>query len=153
MQGLYRDELVAVARRGHPWEGRRIDRARLATLEHIAVVTKSPIPRSRGTPSRVVPSLLAAAALLRESDAYAIVPTRLAAVVLDAFGLCRLSVKGPPATIAVAQAWSPRLESDAAHTWLRGCVRRACDAPGASGRIGGRRERAARASTITGGST
>jgi hypothetical protein len=55
----------------------------------------------------------------------------LAAVIIDAFGLCRLSVSGTPTKIAIAQAWSPRFDNDAGHTWLRGCVRRACGSTGA----------------------
>ena len=64
------------------------------------------------------------------SDAYTVIPSRLAATIVDAFGLCRLSVSGPPTQVAIAQAWSPRLDNDPGHIWLRGCVRRAFGAAG-----------------------
>ncbi|WP_394844749.1 LysR family transcriptional regulator [Pendulispora brunnea] len=135
IQRLYQDDLVPVVRQDHPWAGRRISPKRLTALEEVAVATKTrreealrKLPsRQRGRPpSRIVPSFLAAASLVRESDAYTVLPARLAAIVLGAFGLRRLSVTGTPSKLTFAQAWSPRLDNDAGHTWFRGCVRRAC---------------------------
>ena len=77
-----------------------------------------------------MPSFLAAAALVGASDAYTVIPSRLAAIIVDAFGLCRLAVTGPATKVAVAQAWSPRFDNDAGHIWLRSCVRRAFGAAG-----------------------
>lgn len=134
IQSLFREEMVAVARKDHPLATRRLAPARLAALEHIAVasqrakleeLTKPRRARGWHPPSRIVPSFLAAAALVRASDAYTVVPNRLATVIVEAFGLCRLSVTGPATKVAIAQAWSPRFDNDAGHTWLRGCVRRA----------------------------
>lgn len=134
IQTLFREEMVPVVRQHHPLAKRRLTPARLAALEHIAVASQrakleelTKPKRSRGwrPPSRIVPSFLAAAALVRASDAYTVIPGRLAATILDSFGLCRLSVTGPATQVAIAQAWSPRFDNDAAHTWLRGCVRRA----------------------------
>jgi DNA-binding transcriptional LysR family regulator len=128
--------MVPVVRKGHPLANRRVARARLAALENIAVASQRAKleeltrPRRRQKhrpPSRIVPSFLAAAALVRDSDAYTLLPNRLASVILEAFGLRRLSGAGTPSKVAVAQAWSPRFDNDAAHIWLRGCVRRACD--------------------------
>lgn len=144
VQRLYHDDMIPVARRDHPLATRRLTPDGLAALEHVAVASQhaklEQIRRARRRrghrpPSRVVPSFLAAASLVRQSDAYTLVPARLAAVILETFGLCRLSVAGAPARVTIAQAWSPRLDSDAGHTWLRGCVRRACaDAAGAAPR-------------------
>ena len=134
IQTLFQEEMVAVVRKGHPLSNRRLAPARLHELEHIAVasqrakleeLTKPKRSRNWRPPSRIVPSFLAAAALVRSSDAYTVIPSRLAATVIDAFGLCRLSVTGPATKVAIAQAWSPRLDNDPAHIWLRGCVRRA----------------------------
>lgn len=134
IQTLCREEMVPVVRRDHPLANRRVAQARLSTLEHIAVasqrakleeLTKPRRRRGWRPPSRIVPSFLAAAALVRASDAYTVIPDRLAAMLVDAFGLCRLSVTGAPTRVAVTQAWSPRFDNDAGHTWLRGCVRRA----------------------------
>jgi DNA-binding transcriptional LysR family regulator len=132
---LYQEEMVPVVRKDHPLATRRVTAARLAALDQIAGASQRakldeltrPRRRQRNPPpSRIVPSFLAAAALVRASDAYTLLPNRLATVIFDTFGLCRLSVSGTPTKVAIAQAWSPRFESDAGHTWLRGCVRRAC---------------------------
>jgi DNA-binding transcriptional LysR family regulator len=134
IQTLSREEMVPVVRKDHPLANRRVAPARLATLENIAVasqrakleeLTKPKRGRRSRPPSRIVPSFLAAAALVRGGDAYTVIPARLAATILEAFGLCRLSVTGPATKVAVAQAWSPRFDNDAGHIWLRGCVRRA----------------------------
>ena len=139
IQTLVREEMVPVVRKEHPLANRRVAPARLASLEHIAVasqrakfeeLTKPRRGRRWHPPSRIVPSFLAAAALVRASDAYTVIPNRLAATIVDAFGLCRLSVTGPATKVAIAQAWSPRFDNDAGHTWLRGCVKRAFGAAG-----------------------
>jgi len=145
---LYQEQMVPVVRKEHPLANHKVAAARLAALDQIAVasqrakldeLTRPRRGRRNPAPSRIVPSFLAAAALVRASDAYTWLPNRLAAVILDAFGLCRLSVTGTPTKIAIAQAWSPRFDNDPGHTWLRGCVRRACgSAEGAA--AGGRRE-------------
>jgi DNA-binding transcriptional LysR family regulator len=134
VQTLFHEEMVPVVRSSHPLAKRRVTPARLATLEHIAVasqrakleeLTKPKRGRRWRPPARIVPSFLAAAALVRASDAYTVIPSRLAAMVLEAFALCRLSVTGPATKVAIAQAWSPRFDNDASHIWLRSCVRRA----------------------------
>jgi DNA-binding transcriptional LysR family regulator len=145
IQRLYQDDMVPVARRDHPLANRRVTPAGFTALEYIAVASqrakleeihRTQRRRGRRAPSRVVPSFLAAASLVRQSDAYTVVPARLASVILDAFGLCRLSVAGAPDKVTITQAWSPRLDNDAGHTWLRGCVWRACAcADGAGHRV------------------
>jgi len=134
IQTLGHEEMVPVVRKDHPLANRRLAPARLAALENIAVasqraklaeLTKPRRGRRWRPPSRIVPSFLAAAALVRASDAYTVIPSRLAATVVDAFGLCRLSVTGPATKVAITQAWSPRFDHDPGHSWLRGCVRRA----------------------------
>lgn len=139
IQTLFHEQMVAVVRKDHPLAKRRLPPSRLSALEHIAVasqrakfeeLTKPRRGRRWRPPSRIVPSFLAAAALVRASDAYTVIPNRLAATVIDAFGLCQLSVTGPATKVAIAQAWSPRFDNDAGHIWLRGCVRRAFDAAG-----------------------
>src|SRR6478735_11818688 len=134
IQTLFHEEMIPVVRKNHPLANRRVTPARLAQFEHIAVasqrakfeeLTKPRRSRRWRPPSRIVPSFLAAAALVRASDAYTVIPSRLASLVVDAFGLCRLSVTGPKTKVAIAQAWSPRFDNDAGHAWLRGCVKRA----------------------------
>lgn len=139
IQTLFHEEMVPVVRKEHPLAGHRVTPARLAAMDHIAVASqrakleKLTTPkrgRRARAPSRIMPSFLAAAALVSSSDAYTIIPSRLAVTIVDAFGLCRLSVSGPATKVAIAQAWSPRFDNDAGHTWLRGCVRRAFGARG-----------------------
>jgi DNA-binding transcriptional LysR family regulator len=139
IQTLFREEMVPVVRKAHPLANRRVPSARLATLEHIAVasqrakfeeLTKPRRSKRWRPPSRIVPSFLAAAALVRSSDAYTVIPSRLASTIVDAFGLCQLSVTGPATKVAIAQAWSPRFDNDPGHIWLRGCVKRAFGAAG-----------------------
>lgn len=134
IQTLFHEQMVHVVRKGHPWANRRVAPARLAALEHIAVASQrakleeliKPRRGRRSRPlSRIVPSFLAAAALVRASDAYTVIPDRLAVSIVEGFGLCRLAVTGPAPKVAIAQAWSPRFDNDAGHSWLRGCVRRA----------------------------
>ena len=154
VQRLYQDEMVPIVRRDHPLANHRMSPDALAELEYVAVASQqAKLEEIRNTrrvhgrrpPSRVVPSFLAAASLVRESDAYTVLPARLATAVLDAFGLRLLPVVAAPAKITVAQAWSPRLDNDAGHTWFRGCVRRACAQVELSeGRTEGRRGRVAR---------
>jgi len=157
IQRLYQDEMIPIARRNHPLANRRMSPEALAELEYVAVASQqAKLEEIRNTrsrrghrpPSRVVPSFLAAASLVRESDAYTVVPARLAATVLDAFGLRRLSVVAAAAKITITQAWSPRFDNDAGHIWFRGCVRRACaDAERAQGRSDKRRNRVERHAT------
>ena len=154
IQRLYQDEMIPIARRDHPLANRRLSPNALAELEHVAVASQQAkleqirTPRrgrGRRPPSRVVPSFLAAASLVRESDAYTVLPARLATAVLDAFGLRQLQVVGAPAKVTIAQAWNPRFDSDAGHAWFRGCVRRACaDTERTDGRTDGRSSRAER---------
>jgi len=154
IQGLYQEEMVPVIRKDHPLASRRVAPDRLAALDQIAVasqrakleeLSKSQHRKRRRAPSRIVPSFLAAAALVRDSDAYTVLPKRLLEVIVDAFGLCRLSVTGSATKVAVAQAWSPRFDNDAGHSWLRDGVRRACAPADASARATAQREgRAAR---------
>jgi len=139
VQTLFHEEMVAVVREHHPLAGRRLTRSRLATLEHIAVasqrakleeLTKPRRSRSFRPPRRIVPSFLAAAALVRSSDAYTEIPSRLAATINETLRLVRLAISGAPSKVAIAQAWSPRFDNDAGHVWLRDCVRRAFGATG-----------------------
>lgn len=125
VQRLYVEEWVTVVRAGHPLKARRATPAQLAALEEIGVMTKPQTHWPKTLPSRIVPSFLAAAALVRTSDAYARVPARLAAQILGPLELRILALTTPPTRYPIAQAWSARVDNDAAHTWLRTCVRAA----------------------------
>jgi len=124
VQRLYVDEWVPVVRKTHPMK--RATPAQLAALEQIGVLTKAQSRWPKNPPSRVVPSFLAAAALVAASDAYALLPSRLAARVVEPFGLRRLALTSPPTNYAIVQAWSARVDNDPAHVWLRKTVRAVC---------------------------
>ena len=124
VQRLYFDEWVPVVRTTHPMK--RATPAQLAALEQIGVLTKAQSRWPKNPPSRVVPSFLAAAALVAASDAYALLPSRLVARVVEPFGLRRLALTSPPTKYAIAQAWSARVDNDPAHVWLRTTVRAVC---------------------------
>ena len=124
IQRLYVDEWVPVVRKTHPMK--RATPAQLAALEQIGFLTKAQSRWPKNLPSRVVPSFLAAAALVATSDAYALLPSRLAARVVEPFGLRRLALTSHATKYAIAQAWSARVDNDPAHVWLRTTVRAVC---------------------------
>ena len=77
IQTLFHEEMVPVVRKDHLLAKKRVTPARLSALEHIAVasqrakleeLTKPRRARRWRPPSRIVPSFLAAAALVRASD-------------------------------------------------------------------------------------
>jgi DNA-binding transcriptional LysR family regulator len=124
VQRLYVDEWVPVVRKAHPMK--RATPVQLADLEQIGVLTKARSRWPKNPPSRVVPSFLAAAALVAASDAYALLPSRLATRVVEPFGLRRLALTSPPTKYAIVQAWSARVDNDPPHVWLRTTVRAVC---------------------------
>lgn len=130
-QALFRDRFVGVVRMGHPLKKRRITRARYAAARHILVsrrgLDKGPIDdalASFGLERRIatiVDSFPAALALARGSDLVAGVPERHTGDLRAGMHSFALPLPIPPITIALL--WHPRLEGDAAHRWLRRCVR------------------------------
>jgi DNA-binding transcriptional LysR family regulator len=68
----------------------------------------------------------AALALARASDLIATVPERHTGNLRVGMHSFRLPVAAPEVTVAML--WHPRLDADAAHRWLRGCVREVCRA-------------------------
>jgi DNA-binding transcriptional LysR family regulator len=65
-----------------------------------------------------------AIALARSSDLIATVPERHTAKVRAGMHSFELPVAIPEFTISLL--WHPRLDGDAAHRWLRDCVREVC---------------------------
>ena len=77
--------------------------------------------------------IAAALALARASDLVASVPERHTGDLRA--GMHSFTLPMPIAPITVSMLWHPRMDGDAAHRWLRGCVRDACAVPKqASGR-------------------
>jgi DNA-binding transcriptional LysR family regulator len=67
-----------------------------------------------------------ALALARASELIASVPGRHTGQLRDGMHSFALPFAAP--TFTVSLMWHPRMEGDAAHRWLRGCVRAVCAA-------------------------
>lgn len=138
---LFEDRFIGVARAGHPLSEEQGDGqsrlARYAQARHVNVsrrgLHKGPVDEALaacGMERRLaatVDSFSAALALARGTDLVASVPERHTRHLRDGLHGFELPVPVPP--IAVSLLWHPRLDGDAAHRWLRGCVRDICAEP------------------------
>jgi DNA-binding transcriptional LysR family regulator len=134
-QALFRDRLVGVVRAGHPLSKSRITPARYASGKHISVsragLGKGLIDdalEQLGLEREIVAVLAGgfatAIALARSSDLIAAVPEHHTGKLRAGMHSFALPVATPEFTISLL--WHPRLDADAAHRWLRGCVREVC---------------------------
>jgi DNA-binding transcriptional LysR family regulator len=133
-QALFRDRFIGVARTGHPLSKGEITPARYAAARHIRVsrrdIGKGPVDDALAalgleTATAVtVGGFSAALALARASDLVASVPERHTGDLRA--GMFSFALPLPVARITVSLLWHPRFDGDAAHRWLRGCVRDAC---------------------------
>lgn len=134
-QALFRDRLVGVVRAGHPLSRGRITPARYARGKHISVsragLGKGPIDdalKPLGLEREIVAVLAGgfstAIALARSSDLIASVPEHHTGKLRAGMYSFALPVSTPEFTVSLL--WHPRLDADAAHRWLRGCVRDVC---------------------------
>ena len=134
VQALFRDRFVGVVRKGHPLCKGRITAARYAGGRHIFVsrrgLDKGPIDdalKPLGLERdiiTVVGGFSAALALARASDLIASVPERHTGNLRAGMHSFPLPVAMPEFTVSML--WHPRRDADAAHRWLRGCVRAVC---------------------------
>ncbi|HEU4376340.1 MAG TPA: LysR family transcriptional regulator [Telluria sp.] len=135
-RGLFADRLVGVVRAGHPLGEGEITPSRYAIGGHIAVSRRG---RDRGPVDEalhplglerriatIVDGFSAALALARDSDLIATVPARHTATLRAGMLTFPLPVATPAMTISMS--WHPRMDSDAAHRWLRGLMLDACAA-------------------------
>jgi DNA-binding transcriptional LysR family regulator len=133
-QALFQDRFIGVVRRGHKLSKGRITPSRYAAGRHVLDsrhdAGKGPIDealRALGLEreiTTVVGGFAAALALARGSDLIASVPERHTGNLRAGMHSFPLPVAAPKITISLL--WHPRLDADAAHRWLRGCVRAAC---------------------------
>jgi DNA-binding transcriptional LysR family regulator len=140
-RALFQDRFVGVVRQGHPLSRGRITPARYATGRHVSVsrrilgegpVGEAPIDEAL-TPLglerqivTIVAGFATALSLARVSDLIASVPERHTGILRAGMHSFSLPVSTPGFTVSLL--WHPRLEADAAHRWLRGCVLEACGA-------------------------
>lgn len=83
--------------------------------------------------STIVGGFSTALALARASDLVATVPERHTGSLRTGMHSFALPVDTPE--IAVSMLWHPRFHKDAAHRWLRECVRDVCTAVGSMGHL------------------
>ncbi|MFN3656219.1 MAG: LysR family transcriptional regulator [Pseudolabrys sp.] len=145
-QALFRDRFVGVVRKRHPLSKGKVTPARYAAGGHIFVSRRG---RERGPIDDALAALAlereivaivggfsAALALARGSDLIASVPERHTGNLRAGMHSFPLPVAVPELTVAML--WHPRLDADAAHRWLRGCVREVCAGVSSAPRRGGR---------------
>ncbi len=135
-QALFRDRFVAVVRDGHPLSRGRLTAARYAAGRHVAIARAGtaggPVDEALAALGLArdiavtVPQFAQALALAREAGLVATVPERHTGTLRD--GLVTVALPLPVAPFTVSLLWHPRMDGDAAHRWLRGCVRDACAA-------------------------
>jgi DNA-binding transcriptional LysR family regulator len=136
-EDLLDEHLIAVVRRDHP----TIDRSsrpsvkRFSALDHIDVSRKGrrkvaidDILADSVLQRRVlavVPSFAVALDIVARTDATAIVPSRLASVLLECGAVVGYRLPFPLPTVTIAQLWHASNSNDQSHQWLRACVTRA----------------------------
>ena len=133
-QALFRDRFLGVVRPGHPLCQGEVTAARYAAGRHVLVsrrgVDRGPIDDALGALGlarevvTIVGGFSSALALARASDLVASVPERHTRGLRG--GLRSFALPLPPVEVTVSLLWHPRLDGDASHRWLRGCVRDAC---------------------------
>lgn len=138
-QALLRDRFVGVVRKDHPLCKGKVTAARYAAGRHVAVSRRSsdrglidealaPLGLQREL-AAVVGGFSAALALARATELIATVPERHTRGLRDGMFSFALPMATPEITVSLL--WHPRLDADAAHRWLRGCVRAVCAADNA----------------------
>ncbi len=136
-QALFRDRFVGVVRTGHALGQGEITPAHYAAGRHILVsrrgLDRGPVDEAlkalglEREIATIVGGFATALALARDSDLIASVP-ELHTGNLRA-GMLSFALPIAMPAITVSMLWHPRLDADAAHRWLRGCVRDACLSP------------------------
>jgi DNA-binding transcriptional LysR family regulator len=136
-QALFRDRFIGVVREGHPLSRGDITAIRYAQGRHISVsrrgLDKGPIDEAMQPLGlereivTIVAGFSTALALARGSDLIATVPERHTGNLRD--GMHSFSLPVPAPEFTVSMLWHPRQDADAAHRWLRGCVREVCAGP------------------------
>lgn len=136
-QALFGDRFVGVVREGHPLASGEPTPERYAGCRHVAVLRPG---RERGPVDDALAAIglerdvvatvggyASALALVRATELLATVPARHTGGLRG--GLHTFSLPFPTPPLVVSLLWHPRLDADAAHRWLRLCVREVCADP------------------------
>jgi DNA-binding transcriptional LysR family regulator len=131
---LFRDRLIGVVRKGHPLTQGEVTPVRYADARHVLVSRRG---HDKGVMDdalnelglkrdiiTIVAGFSAAIALARASDLVASVPQRHVGNLCQGMHCFALPFPTPP--ITVSMLWHPRMDTDPAHRWLRGCVWEVC---------------------------
>ncbi|WP_457393122.1 LysR family transcriptional regulator [Roseateles sp. P5_E1] len=135
-QALFRDRFVAVVRQGHGLASGKLTARRYAAGRHVAICRRGtatgPIDEALSALNLgrdivvTVAGFSEALALARGTDLVATVPERHTGHLRDGLLSVDLPLAMEPFTVSLL--WHPRMDGDAAHRWLRGCVREVCAA-------------------------
>ncbi|MBI3350287.1 MAG: LysR family transcriptional regulator [Burkholderiales bacterium] len=136
VQALFRDRFVAVVRQGHALASGTLTAKGYAAGRHVAIsrhgTAAGPVDEALsglGLGRDIVVTVAGfseALALARGTDLIATVPERHTGHLRDGLQSIDLPLGLEPFTVSLL--WHPRMDGDAAHRWLRGCVREACSA-------------------------
>jgi DNA-binding transcriptional LysR family regulator len=143
-QALFSDRYVGVVRAGHALCTGQVTRARYCAAAHVQVLRRdlevnaidealAALGLQREI-STTVGGYSAALALARASDRVASVPERHTGILRAGMHSFVLPLPLPPFTVSML--WHPRMDGDAAHRWLRGCVRQVCSVGGHAEKMG-----------------
>jgi len=134
VQALFRDRFIGVVRMGHPLGKGEITPSRYAAGRHIFVsrrgLARGPIDEALDPLGldreivTIVDGYSTALALARASDLIASVPERHTGILRAGMHSFPLPISTPAITVSLH--WHPRMDSDPAHRWLRGCIRDVC---------------------------
>lgn len=141
-QALFADRFVGVVRHGHPLSRGRMSVARYVAGRHVSVSRRGFDEEEFGEEgsiraalgslglarqiATIVGGFATALALARRTDLVASVPERHTGTLRAGMHSFPLPIATPSFTVSML--WHPRLDADAAHRWLRACVRDACQA-------------------------
>lgn len=132
-QRLYDDSFLSVARKGHPrlpaigrLRGFFAERHILVKASHAGHAAHQAIGRGLEaaglSPDRVhlvLPSFMAAAAVVKQTDAIATMPAKLARFVARELDLVAFNPPFALPRIEIAQLWHERAQGEPGHRWLR----------------------------------
>ena len=134
MRALFRDRYIGVVRKGHPLSRGKVTLARYTAARHVGVARRGidadPVDealRRIGVERQIVTivgGFSTALAISRASALIASVPERHSGNLRA--GMHNFPLPFPMPEITVSLIWHPRLHTDLAHRWLRGCVHDAC---------------------------
>lgn len=139
-RALFQDRYIGVMRADHPLGGRNVTLARYLAARHVLAsrrgLESGPMDEALQALGRerhiaaIAGGFSMALALARGTDLIATVPELHTATLRE--GMRSFALPFAMAPFTVSMLWHPRMDGDAAHRWLRGCVLAACGtgAPG-----------------------